>query len=71
MGIDRLVMFLTDSTSKLIVGCLPPFLNRFVDTSGMKLTYRFVVDLKEVLLFPAMKPIEANVAAAASGTSGQ
>jgi len=44
IGIDRLVMFLTNSTN-----------------------------IKEVLLFPAMKPIEstANTSAAAPGPAGQ
>ncbi len=47
LGIDRLVMFLTDSTSEsYTLSLLPSFL-----------TAKFS-DIKEVLLFPAMKPIE-------------
>ncbi len=53
MGIDRLVMFLTDSTSKchVVVSNLP---------------HLSAADIKEVLLFPAMKPeLAAPIAPAA------
>lgn len=46
IGIDRLVMFLTDSTSA------------FSLSYGDSLRLKVLADIKEVLLFPAMKPIE-------------
>ena len=48
MGIDRLVMFLTDSTSTYTLRGMPPLLNLLL------------ADIKEVLLFPAMKPLEKD-----------
>lgn len=62
IGIDRLVMFLTNSTSM-------PFLALTLIISAQ--LFRFV-DIKEVLLFPAMKPVEtvANTTGAV-GPSGQ
>jgi lysyl-tRNA synthetase class 2 len=59
MGIDRLVMFLTNSTSKLNrehYGC----------TSHVP-----IPDIKEVLLFPAMKPLEQQREPNAPVPSGQ
>ena len=65
LGIDRLVMFLTNSTSASSLHYLfthqthqfTPFVN---------------ADIKEVLLFPAMKPIEtAANATGVVGPSGQ
>jgi lysyl-tRNA synthetase, class II len=55
IGIDRLVMFLTDSISK--------FCPIAVVISGL-IKY---ADIKEVLLFPAMKPVESGV----SGVAGR
>lgn len=49
IGIDRLVMFLTNSTSKSACS------RSHVSSHAM------IVDIKEVLLFPAMKPIENPV----------
>ena len=81
IGIDRLVMFLTDSTSAYSLFCLhfhpsfppsshlrvPHVLRRDIDG-----TFSFS-DIKEVLLFPAMKPLEtaANVQVANPGPGGQ
>ena len=57
LGLDRLVMFLTDSNSE------PVYINILLSEADC-----LFVDIKEVLLFPAMKPIENNPApAAASG----
>lgn len=47
LGIDRLVMFLTDSISEFLTVSLR---SSFLITE--------LLDIKEVLLFPAMKPIE-------------
>ena len=47
MGIDRLVMFLTNSLSRF-----PSSFER------IKCIFMLLIDIKEVLLFPAMKPIE-------------
>lgn len=63
IGIDRLVMFLTDSTSAchelMCVAAQDPLL-----------TFVGLLDIKEVLLFPAMKP-ELNQTAPAPGPAGQ
>lgn len=60
MGIDRLVMFLTNSTSMFFAN---------LNTGALTLA---TVDIKEVLLFPAMKPIEnAPGTSAVVGPSGQ
>jgi lysyl-tRNA synthetase class 2 len=55
LGIDRLVMFLTDENSECFAHSI-----RIPSFDGLSL-----LDLKEVLLFPAMKPIETNIAPAA------
>ncbi len=61
IGIDRLVMFLTNSTSES--GLFNHFHNLLIRP----------IDIKEVLLFPAMKPIEtaSNINPANPGSSGQ
>jgi hypothetical protein len=72
LGIDRLVMFLTDSTSKY---SLHPY-------RGLSVIYAnspsLFLDIKEVLFFPAMKPIDTPSTTALAvpgghhlGTSGQ
>jgi len=50
LGIDRLVMFLTDSTSECIFSPL-------YETDGLPASNQ---DIKEVLFFPAMKPDVIN-----------
>lgn len=71
IGIDRLVMFLTDSTSTCLVSSCrslstPP---QATNTDPDPIH----IDIKEVLLFPAMKPVEtaANTSAANPGPGGQ
>jgi lysyl-tRNA synthetase class 2 len=63
IGIDRLVMFLTNSTSW----------SSFVYSFFPHAHVMILVDIKEVLLFPAMKPIEtaSNTNVANPGPSGQ
>lgn len=58
MGIDRLVMFLTNSTSKRL--SLLSFTSSDLN----------VADIKEVLLFPAMKPLDTAINAAAATATG-
>ena len=71
LGIDRLVMFLTDSTSKY---SLHPCRGLFVNYANPS----SLLDIKEVLFFPAMKPIDTPSTTALAvpgghhlGTSGQ
>jgi lysyl-tRNA synthetase class 2 len=63
IGIDRLVMFLTNSTSSSI------FITQIFSLAHAMTS----IDIKEVLLFPAMKPIEttSNTNVANPGPSGQ
>jgi lysyl-tRNA synthetase, class II len=63
IGIDRLVMFLTNSTSWSTLD------NTFFSLAHVMTP----IDIKEVLLFPAMKPIEtaSNTNLANPGPSGQ
>jgi hypothetical protein len=74
MGIDRVVMFLTDSTSEFDCLALPALRSEILNTHPPPLFYS---DIKEVLLFPAMKPLETAPTAAGStsttapGPSGQ
>ena len=72
LGIDRLVMFLTDSTSKYSLHHVEGFL---LFTRTHLLSF---LDIKEVLFFPAMKPIDTPSTTALAvpgghhlGTSGQ
>ena len=63
IGIDRLVMFLTNSTSMFFAN---------LNTGAPQDLTLATVDIKEVLLFPAMKPIEnAPGTSAVVGPSGQ
>ena len=62
IGIDRLVMFLTNSTSKP-KSCL---------LMMWTLSDQAFIDIKEVLLFPAMKPLDTKAGeSAVVGPSGQ
>ncbi len=63
IGIDRLVMFLTNSTSAFAA---------YFDSIFLICDVYLRADIKEVLLFPAMKPIEnAPGVSSAVGPSGQ
>jgi lysyl-tRNA synthetase class 2 len=54
LGIDRLVMFLTDSTSMYFL----PHICQALFVSDAIPPFSFFLDIKEVLFFPAMKPTD-------------